>query len=61
VFVCSVLRQRSEFFPISPDFNSFDIDDVRGDRFTIQIDQLQQNVPINEARFTPPPTQKPPN
>ena len=26
-----------------------------GNRFTIQIDQLQQNVPVDDAKFTPPP------
>jgi photosynthetic reaction center cytochrome c subunit len=35
-----------------------------GNRFTIQIDQLQQNVPVDDAKFAPPPPppadQKPP-
>jgi photosynthetic reaction center cytochrome c subunit len=35
-----------------------------GNRFTIQVDQLQQNVPVDDARFAPPPPppadQKPP-
>jgi len=26
-----------------------------GNRFTIQIDQLQQNVPVDDAKFAPPP------
>ncbi len=26
-----------------------------GNRFTIQVDQLQQNVPVDDARFAPPP------
>ena len=26
-----------------------------GNRFTIQIDQVQQNVPLEDAKFTPPP------
>jgi photosynthetic reaction center cytochrome c subunit len=26
-----------------------------GNRFTIQVDQLQQNVPVDDAKFTPPP------
>jgi outer membrane lipoprotein-sorting protein len=30
-----------------------------GNRFTIQIDQVQQNVPIDDAKFTPPPTPPP--
>jgi photosynthetic reaction center cytochrome c subunit len=31
-----------------------------GNRFTIQIDSVQQNVPIDEAKFTPPPPPPPP-
>jgi photosynthetic reaction center cytochrome c subunit len=35
-----------------------------GNRFTIQVDQLEQNVPVDDAKFTapppPPPDQKPP-
>jgi outer membrane lipoprotein-sorting protein len=35
-----------------------------GNRFTIQVEQLQQNVPVDDAKFTPPPPppadQKPP-
>jgi len=31
-----------------------------GNRFTIQIDQVQQNVPVEDARFTPPPPPPPP-
>jgi photosynthetic reaction center cytochrome c subunit len=35
-----------------------------GNRFTLQVDQLQQNVPVDDAKFTapppPPPDQKPP-
>ena len=27
-----------------------------GNRFTIQIEQVQQNVPLNDAKFAPPPT-----
>jgi hypothetical protein len=27
-----------------------------GNRFTIQIDQVQQNVPVDDSRFVPPPT-----
>lgn len=27
-----------------------------GNRFTIQVEQLQQNVPVDDARFAPPPT-----
>jgi photosynthetic reaction center cytochrome c subunit len=30
-----------------------------GGRFTIQIDSVQQNVPIDEAKFTPPPSEPP--
>ena len=26
-----------------------------GNRFTIQIDQVQQNVPVDDAKFVPPP------
>jgi hypothetical protein len=26
-----------------------------GNRFTIQVDQVQQNVPVEDAKFTPPP------
>jgi photosynthetic reaction center cytochrome c subunit len=26
-----------------------------GNRFTIQVDQLQQNVPVDDAKFAPPP------
>jgi photosynthetic reaction center cytochrome c subunit len=29
-----------------------------GNRFTIQVDQLEQNVPVDDAKFNPPPTQK---
>jgi photosynthetic reaction center cytochrome c subunit len=32
-----------------------------GARFTIQIDQVQQNVPVDEAKFTPPPMPPPPD
>ncbi len=32
-----------------------------GNRFTIQIDQVQQNVPVEDARFTPPPMPPPPD
>ena len=34
-----------------------------GNRFTIQVDELHQNVPVDDAKFTPPPPpaeQKPP-
>jgi hypothetical protein len=31
-----------------------------GNRFTIQIDSVQQNVPIDEAKFSPPPPPPPP-
>lgn len=34
-----------------------------GNRFTIQVDELHQNVPVDDAKFTappPPPDQKPP-
>jgi photosynthetic reaction center cytochrome c subunit len=34
-----------------------------GNRFTIQVDELHQNVPVDDAKFTPPPAppeQKPP-
>ena len=30
-----------------------------GNRFTIQIDQLQQNVPVDDAKFVPPPPPPP--
>jgi photosynthetic reaction center cytochrome c subunit len=30
-----------------------------GNRFTIQVDQLQQNVPVDDAKFTPPPAPGP--
>jgi outer membrane lipoprotein-sorting protein len=26
-----------------------------GNRFTIQVDDLQQNVPVDDAKFAPPP------
>ena len=26
-----------------------------GNRFTIQINQVEQNVPVEDAKFTPPP------
>jgi photosynthetic reaction center cytochrome c subunit len=32
-----------------------------GNRFTIQVDQVQQNVPVDEAKFTPPPMPPPPD
>src|SRR4029077_7661411 len=32
-----------------------------GNRFTIQIDQVQQNVPVEDAKFTPPPMPPPPD
>ena len=31
-----------------------------GNRFTVQLEQLQQNVPVDDAKFTPPP-QPPPS
>lgn len=31
-----------------------------GNHFTIQIEQLQQNVPVDEAKFVPPPPPQPP-
>ncbi len=31
-----------------------------GNRFTIQIDQVQQNVPVDDAKFTAPPQPPPP-
>jgi photosynthetic reaction center cytochrome c subunit len=31
-----------------------------GNRFTIQIDQVQQNVPVDDAKFAPPPMPPPP-
>jgi photosynthetic reaction center cytochrome c subunit len=31
-----------------------------GNRFTIQVDQLQQNVPIDDGKFAPPPSPPPP-
>ena len=31
-----------------------------GNRFTIQVEQLQQNVPVDEAKFVPPPQPPPP-
>jgi photosynthetic reaction center cytochrome c subunit len=31
-----------------------------GNRFTIQIEQLQQNVPVADAKFVPPPPSPPP-
>jgi photosynthetic reaction center cytochrome c subunit len=31
-----------------------------GNRFTIQIDQVQQNVPVDDAKFTAPPPPPPP-
>ena len=31
-----------------------------GNRFTIQVDQLQQNVPVDDAKFVPPPPPPPP-
>lgn len=31
-----------------------------GNRFTIQVDDLQQNVPMDDAKFTPPPIPPPP-
>ncbi len=30
-----------------------------GNRFTIQIDQVQQNIPVDDAKFTPPPAPPP--
>jgi photosynthetic reaction center cytochrome c subunit len=32
-----------------------------GNRFTIQVDQVQQNVPVEDAKFTPPPMSSPPD
>ena len=32
-----------------------------GGRFTIQIDQVQQNVPVDDAKFAPPPMPPPPD
>jgi outer membrane lipoprotein-sorting protein len=32
-----------------------------GNRFTIQVEQLQQNVPIDDAKFVPPPPIPPPS
>ncbi|HTQ60394.1 MAG TPA: c-type cytochrome [Candidatus Solibacter sp.] len=32
-----------------------------GNRFTIQIDQVQQNVPVDDAKFAPPPMPPPPD
>jgi len=31
-----------------------------GNRFTIQVEQLQQNVPVDDAKFVPPPPTPPP-
>jgi len=31
-----------------------------GNRFTIQIEQLQQNIPVDDSKFTPPPQGAPP-
>jgi photosynthetic reaction center cytochrome c subunit len=31
-----------------------------GNRFTIQVEQLQQNVPVDDAKFVPPPSPPPP-
>jgi photosynthetic reaction center cytochrome c subunit len=31
-----------------------------GNRFTIQVDQVRQNVPVEDAKFTPPPMPPPP-
>jgi photosynthetic reaction center cytochrome c subunit len=31
-----------------------------GNRFTIQVDELHQNVPVDESKFTPPPPPPPP-
>jgi photosynthetic reaction center cytochrome c subunit len=31
-----------------------------GNRFTIQVEQVQQNVPVDDAKFTPPPPPPPP-
>jgi photosynthetic reaction center cytochrome c subunit len=31
-----------------------------GNRFTIQLEQLQQNVPVDDAKFVPPPPPPPP-
>jgi hypothetical protein len=30
-----------------------------GNHFTIQVEQLQQNVPVDEANFVPPPPPPP--
>jgi photosynthetic reaction center cytochrome c subunit len=30
-----------------------------GNRFTVQLEQLQQNVPVDDAKFTPPPPHQP--
>ena len=30
-----------------------------GNQFTVQVEQLQQNVPVDDAKFAPPPMQKP--
>ena len=32
-----------------------------GNRFTIQVDQVQQNAPVDDAKFTPPPMPPPPD
>ncbi|HYL74644.1 MAG TPA: hypothetical protein VEU96_10590, partial [Bryobacteraceae bacterium] len=32
-----------------------------GNRFTIQVDQVQQNIPVEDAKFTPPPMPPPPD
>jgi hypothetical protein len=32
-----------------------------GNRFTIQINQVEQNVPVEDAKFTPPPMPPPPD
>jgi photosynthetic reaction center cytochrome c subunit len=31
-----------------------------GNRFTVQVEQLQQNVPVDDAKFVPPPPTPPP-
>ncbi|HVH50438.1 MAG TPA: hypothetical protein VM781_02130, partial [Candidatus Bathyarchaeia archaeon] len=31
-----------------------------GNRFTIQVEKLEQNVPVDDARFVPPPPTPPP-
>jgi outer membrane lipoprotein-sorting protein len=31
-----------------------------GNRFTVQVEQLQQNVPVDDAKFVPPPPTAPP-